>query len=191
MIYGAKGLMWAPFAAENPEPEGVLPNYGAAIPLGELNKVTDNPSYNEARAYGDNALGRYVSEFAENVVDVNILDMSITTASAITGAKIDADGDKDLHFNSDDNAPYGGLAFYVNQLLAGNVKKYQGVFYPKLKSSMQGKEYNTNGESIALTDEKLHFIGAAAKNGDWKILSDYFTTEAEAIAWTKKKLGVT
>ena len=191
MRYGAKGIMWAPFAAENPESDDALPNYGEARTLGELNKVTDNPTYNEARAYGDNTLSRFVSEFRENVVDVDILELPNDTASAVTGAKIDTTADKDLHFNSEDNAPYGGLAFYVNQLLTGNKKKYQGIFYPKLKAAMQGKEYSTKGESITLTGEKLHFVGTAAKNGDWKIQSDYFDTEADAVAWTKKKLGVT
>ena len=63
MRYGAKMLMWAPFAQENAEPAGALPTYGTAKQLGELNKVTDAPAFNEAKAYGDNGLGRYVNEF--------------------------------------------------------------------------------------------------------------------------------
>lgn len=192
MRYGAKMLMWAPFAQENAEPAGALPTYGTAKQLGELNKVTDAPAFNEAKAYGDNGLGRYVNEFKEVPVDVEILDLTNELASELVGAKLDStEGRKDLHFNAEDNAPYGGLSFYINELLAGNVKKYKGIFYPKVKAAMQGKEYNTKGDTITLVGEKLHFLGSAAKNGDWKIESEYFATEAEAEAWVKGKLGAT
>lgn len=188
--YGAKHVMFAPFAAEDPEPANSLPNYAEAFELGELNKVTDAPVFNEAKAYGSNALGRYVSEFKENPIDVEILDMTVEHASVVTGAKIDTEGDKTTHFNSEDNAPYGGLAFYINELLANNVKKYRGIFYPKAKAVMQGETYTTKGDSITLENEKLRFMGAAAKNGDWKLKSDRFDTEAEAQAWVEKMLGV-
>lgn len=189
MKYGAKMLMWAPFAKDNPEPDNSLPNYGDAKQLGELNKVSDNPQYSQAKGYGNNGLARYVNEFKEVTVDVEILDMSNEIASEVMGAAIETEGDRDLVFNAENNAPYGGLGFYINELLVDNAKKYKGIFYPKVKASMQGKEYTTKGESITLTNEKLHFLGSAAKTGDWKKESPYFNTEAEAEAWVKKKLG--
>lgn len=189
MLYGAKMLLWAPFAAENPEPDNALPNYGTARELGELNRLSDAPSFNEAKAYGNNALGRYVNKFKEVPIDVTILDMSNENASAVTGAAIDTQAGKQLKFNTKDNAPYGGLAFFVNELLAGNVDAYKGIFYPKVKASMQGQEYATMGDSITLTAKTLRFLGSAAKNGDWKIESEYFDTEDEAIAWVRAKLG--
>ena len=70
MDYGAMYIKWAPFAAENPEPAGRLPTYGPAVSLGPLNKVTDNPSFNEAKGYGDNSLQVYVNKFKETVLAV-------------------------------------------------------------------------------------------------------------------------
>lgn len=189
MRYGAKKLMWAPFAETDAEPVGSLPKYGTAMQLGELNKVTDSPAFNEAKAYGDNGLARYVNEFKEVPIDVEILDLTNEQASAVTGSKLGTTEGKDLHFNTEDNAPYGGLSFYINELMAGNVKKYKGIFYPKVKASMQGKEYSTKGDTITLANEKLRFLGSAAKNGDWKIESEYFATEAEAEAWVEAKLA--
>lgn len=188
MVYGAKMLMFAPFAAENPEPAGALPNYGAAVELGELNKVTDTPAFNEAKAYGNNVLGRYVNKFKEVPIDVTILDLSNENAALITGAVIETSG-KDLKFNVKDNAPYGGMAFFVNELLAGNVDAYKGVFYPKVKATVQGQTYDTMGDSIVLAAKNLRFMGSAAKTGDWKIESPYFESEDEAIAWVRAKLG--
>ena len=54
--YGAKYLQWAPFAAENPDAlETAFPKYGDPISLGALVSVTDTPTFNEAKMYGDNA----------------------------------------------------------------------------------------------------------------------------------------
>ena len=183
MKYGAKKLMWAPFAAENAEPENARPSYGAARNLGELNRVSDSPSFKEAKAYGDNGLARYVNEFKEVGVDVTILDMTHADASAVMGATLPEGENSALSFGAEDNAPYGGLAFYVNELLKGNVKKYKGIFYPKVKASMQGEEYSTKGDSITLTGKNLRFLGTACNSGEWKVESPYFATAAEAEAW--------
>lgn len=189
MIYGAKMLMWAPFAETDSEPAGSLPKYGTARELGELNRVSDTPAFNEAKAYGNNVLGRYVNKFREVPIDVTILDMTNENAAAVTGAAIDATAGNNLKFSVNDNAPYGGLAFYVNELLSGNVNAFKGIYYPKVKASMQGQEYATMGESITLTAKTLRFMGAAAKDGTWKVESEYFTTEDEAAAWVRSMLG--
>lgn len=188
MKYGAKGILWAPFAAENPEPDNALPNYGTAVTLGSLNKLTDSPSFNEAKGYGDNAQQVYVNEFKENPIDIEVTSLPVATAAAVVGASVE-ETSRDSHFNTEDNAPYGGLAFHVNKMLDGNRKVYQGVFYPKVKASMQGEEYNTKGDNITLANDKLHFLGTAANNGDWKITSDEFQSEAEAKAWVTARFS--
>lgn len=189
MKYGAKGIMIAPFAAENPEPEGAMPNYETPFNLGELNRVSDSPAYSEAKAYGDNALKRYVNEFKEVPVDVDVLDLTNEIAGKVLGAKLEEGATGDLRFTSEDNPPYCGMSFYVNELLAGGVKKFKGIFYPKVKATMQGEEYTTKGDSITLAAKKLRFMGSACNDNTWKIESKYFDTEAEAVAWTKSILG--
>lgn len=188
MEYGAKCLRWAPFAATNPEPENALPNYGTPMTLGELVKVSDNPSFVEGKAAGDNnATARYIKKFQQCTVDAEVLEFSNEVAAAIFGSTLDTtENKKNLHFNDADNPPYGGLAFYTTNLMSGNVVKFQGVYYPKLKASMQGKEYSTTGDSITLTSGKTQFLAMRCNNGDWKVQSEFFSTEAEAIAWVNE-----
>mgnify|MGYP000246956793 CR=1 FL=1 len=186
MEYGAKHIRWAPIAAE---PAKVLPTYGPAVTLGELNQVADNPSYVEAKAAGDNnATARHVKKFQQATVDVTVLDILNEVATNIFGAKIDETPAKDLHFNISDKPPYGGAAFYTENLMAGNQVKYQGIFYPKMKAAMQGKTYDTTGDSITLANSKVQFTAIACNNGDWKVESPFFDTEAEAETWVDTKL---
>lgn len=188
MKYGAKMLQWAPFAESDPEPAGALPKYGTPMNLGELNKVTDSPTFNEAKGYGDNALTVHVTEFKEVGIDVEVNELPNAAASAIFGAKLDTEESQDLHFGAENNAPYGGLAFYISKMLKGNAKTYQGVFYPKAKASVQGEEYSTKGESITLANSKIHFLATACNSGDWKVLSKDFSTEEEAASWVNEKI---
>lgn len=191
MEYGAKYLQWAPFAESNPEPAGALPNYGTAVNLGELVKVGDNPSFAEASAAGDNnATARYIRKFQQCPVDAEITEMLNAVASAVFGAKLDTTtGKKNLHFNISDKPPYGGLAFFTEGQLKDGSTAYQGIFYPKLKANMQGKEYSTTGSSITFSSRKVQFMGMACNNGDWKIESEYFTTEDAAKAWVDAMLA--
>ena len=146
--YGAKYLQWAPFAAENPDAlETAFPKYGDPISLGALVSVTDTPTFNEAKMYGDNALKEHVNEFKECGVAVELTDLANSVASAVLGATISEETENDLEFSAEDNAPYGGLAFYINKMVDG-VKSYHGIYYPKLIASMQGTAYTSKGDSI-------------------------------------------
>lgn len=186
--YGAKYIQWAPFAETAPDESAeAYPKYGNPINLGALQKATDSPSYNEAKIYGDDALDEYVSEFKECPIDVEITELSNAVASAVTGAQIDSSGDKDLHFNSSDEAPYGGMAFFVKKMVHKKVV-YQGIYYPKLKATMQGEEFNTKGDSITLAGGKLHFLASTCAKGDWKVKSDDLATEAAAKTWVDGKI---
>ena len=186
--YGAKYLQWAPFAAENPDAlETAFPKYGDPISLGALVSVTDTPTFNEAKMYGDNALKEHVNEFKECGVAVELTDLANSVASAVLGATISEEPENDLEFSAEDNAPYGGLAFYINKMVDG-VKSYHGIYYPKLKASMQGTACTTKGDSITLAGGSLNFTAAAPMNGKWKVESDDFPTEAEAKAWVDEKI---
>ena len=182
-IYGAKYLQWAPFAQTDADvSEAAPPKYDTPMNLGALQQVSDSPTLNEAKAYGDNVLKNYVNEFKECPVTVGITELSNDVASAVLGATI-AETSQDLEFGAEDDPPYGGLGFYVTKQLDDGSKKWQGIAYPKVKASMQGTEYNTKGDSITFAGGRLQFMASVPANGKWKIQSKDFDTEAEAKTW--------
>lgn len=186
--YGAKYIKWAPFAEETPdESAAAFPKYGTPLSLGALQKVTDNPTFNEGKIYGDDVLDEYASEFKECTVDVEITELTNETASSVTGAEIDSDEGSDLHFNAGDTAPYGGTAFFIKKLVKGKAQ-YQGIYYPKVKATMQGEEFTTKGENITLSGGKLKFLASACAKGDWKVKSPFLDTEEAAKTWVDGKI---
>lgn len=183
MEYGAKNIRVGKITAE---PANAMPTYGKAMLLGELNQLADNPSFAEAKAAGDNnALARYIKQFTQATVDVTVLDITNEVASMVLGATIESGStQKGLSFSGNDVAPYVGLGFYTTNLLAENVVKYKAIFYPRCKASMQGKTYDTKGDSITLSNSKLQFTASVCnKDARWKMESEFLETEAAAEAW--------
>ena len=187
--YGAKYLQWAPFKAEGADISAeAYPKYDEPINLGALVAVTDNIANAEARNYGDNSLQEYVSEFQDLTVDVEVTEMSNAVASKVFGATTGLESD--LEYGTEDAAPYGGMGFYVCKQI-GTAKKYQGIYYPKLKATRQGATYNTKGQSISFANSKAHFIGTAGANGKYQVFSQDFASESEAKAWVDGKIKAT
>lgn len=189
MLYGAKMIQWAPFAATNPETANAEPKYGTPVNLGALNKVTETINFNRVSAYGDNVKKVEIVEFVDGSLAVETLYLSQANAAAVTGAELGtSESDKDLKFGSNDLAPYGGLAFYTNHMRDDGSKYYQGIYYPKVKANMEGEEYNTKGDSIVLSNAKLTFTVFEALYGKYKHKSEEFDTEAKAAAWVNEKI---
>ena len=183
MEYGAKNIRIGKITAEQ---ANAMPTYDKAMLLGELNQLADNPSFAEAKAAGDNnALARYIKQFTQATVDVTVLDMTNEVASMVLGATIESGStQKGLSFSGNDVAPYVGLGFYTTNLLAENVVRYKAIFYPRCKASMQGKTYDTKGDSITLSNSKLQFTASVCNKGArWKMESEFLETEAAAEAW--------
>ena len=188
--YGAKMLQWAPFAATNPEPADALPNYGTPINLGELMSVAETLNFSEVEARADDVRKIYLREFTDGSLTVGILELSDTTAAAITGATIAADGDdpKDIAFGSNDTSPYGGMAFYTTNIKSSGAKYWKGIWYPKVKASINGRTYNTKKKTIVLDSPQLTFSVDACESGQYKIESGELSTEAAAKAWVSAKI---
>lgn len=180
--YGCKYIRWAPIATSGtPEPEGKLPNYGTAISLSSMVKASDSPTFSEGSLYADNALAEYVNEFVEADIDLEVTEISSATAAALLGATVE-DVTNDVHFSSEDAGPYGGLGF-VSCKMVGGVKKFVGVFYPKVKAVLQGEDFETKGENVTFATGKLKVKATACKSSAWKVISEEKSSEAAAKTW--------
>ena len=186
--YGAKNLQWAPFAASNPEPEDALPNYGTPLNLGELMSVAETLNFSEVEARADDVRKIYLREFTDGSLTVGILDLADTTAAAILGATVATGDAKDLTLATSDTAPYGGLAFFTTNIKSSGAKYYKGIWYPKVKASMDGRTYQTKQKTIVLDSPQLVFSVDACASGAYKIESGELATEAAAKAWVEDKI---
>lgn len=188
MYYRASNIMFAPIASNGMDTATALPTYGTPVSIGALNRIADTINRVEASGYGDNARKVHVDEFSNYALDVEITHIPRDVYASLAGASVDT-SKKDITFKDNDQAPYGGLVCVRGGRDDDDKDYYIGVYYPKIKAAMQGKDIATKGETISLVTEKLHFAGMACKNHIWCLESDEFATEAEAVAWCKEKLG--
>nr|DAH62354.1 MAG TPA: tail tube protein [Caudoviricetes sp.] len=187
--YGAKMLQWAPFAETNPEPADALPNYGTPINLGGLMSVAETLNFSEVESRADDVRKIYIKEFTDGSLAVGVLELTNETASAVTGAKLDSSSSaKDIHFSADDTPPYGCLGFYTTNMKPDGTKYWKGLFYPKVKASLDGRTYNTKQKTIVLDSPTLTFAVDACATGDYRIESPELTTESAAKEWVNGKV---
>lgn len=190
MQYGARGLRFAPFAADYTPEAGKAPTYSAPVAFAPLVKVTESPTFNIAKSHGDDRVTAQMSEFKECPVAVEINDLSISTAAAVLGGKVGEDGT--LVHNANDTAPYGGLVYHTHVQLPDTTKKvWRGYFFPQVQSVMQGRDYSTKGDSLVLANEKLMMNAIAAMDETWRYDSPDFDTEKEAIDWENAQMKYT
>ncbi len=178
--YGARKSYWAPWAADKADAdEKKLPTYGEKKSFGELNKVTDSPNFNEGSLPGDDQIVLYEKRFKDGTVDVESVFIPLADAAVILGA--DADEGMGISHGDDDNPPYIGFGFLTHHI-GKDGQYYQAVFYPKLKAAPSAETYETRGDNINFTTDKLSFHWESPACRKYQIKKD-FPTEAEAEAY--------
>lgn len=178
--YGAFYSRWAPFATEQADSDKTkLPKYGAVVVMGELNKVNETLNFREGSLYGDDQIALYEKNFKDGNLDVESVFLDLKDAAAMLGASCDdANG---LAHGVNDMAPYGGYGNLTRHIKAGKTY-FQSIFYPKVKASVGSESYETRGENITFTTDKMSFHVESPACEKFKVIKD-FDTEAAAIAY--------
>ena len=180
------------FGAKNPyfckikeEPEGTLPVYeGDPVKIGRLVKADLTIQMASGKIFADDGLAESVDEFASGSVAMETDDILDSAASVIYGTTVDG---KTVHYNTKDDPPSGGLAYY-KKLMRRRRVLYKGIYFPLVKASLGSDTANTKTDSITFGTTNTTFIVFAAANGDWRITEE-FDTEEEAIAWVKGRFA--
>lgn len=150
--------------------------------------------------YGDNGLAETDRRFANGTLTLSTTDLSQSVSAAILGIKeteltgIDGVTDtsvKELVYDDLQQSPYLGIGFIIKKKVNG-ADKWRGVVLPKVMFSVPEDAATTQGESIEWQTPEL--TGAIMRDDSathvWKKEAT-FTTEAQAEAYIKARLGIT
>lgn len=149
--------------------------------------------------YGDNGLAETDRRFANGTLTLSTTDLSQEVSKAILGLTeqaitgIDGVTDtsvKELVYDDGQVTPYLGVGFIIKKKVNG-AYKWRGVVLPKVMFSVPEDAATTQGESIewqtpALTGTIMRDDSATHV---WKKEAT-FTTEAQAEAYIKARLGI-
>lgn len=149
--------------------------------------------------YGDNGLAETDRRFANGTLTLSTTDLSQEVSKAILGLTeqaitgIDGVTDtsvKELVYDDTQVTPYLGVGFIIKKK-ANGVYKWRGVVLPKVMFSVPEDAATTQGESIEWQTPEL--TGAIMRDDSathmWKREAT-FTTEAQAEAYIKARLGI-
>lgn len=150
--------------------------------------------------YGDNGLAETDRRFANGTLTLSTTDLSQEVSKAILGLTeqaitgIDGVTDtsvKELVYDDTQVTPYLGVGFIIKKKVNG-VYKWRGVVLPKIMFSVPEDAATTQGESIEWQTPEL--TGAIMRDDSathaWKKEAT-FTSEAQAEAYIKARLGIT
>ena len=149
--------------------------------------------------YGDNGLAETDRRFANGTLTLSTTDLSQEVSKAILGLTeqaitgIDGVTDtsvKELVYDDTQVTPYLGVGFIIKKKVNG-AYKWRGVVLPKIMFSVPEDAATTQGESIEWQTPEL--TGAIMRDDSathaWKKEAT-FTTEAQAEAYIKARLGI-
>lgn len=149
--------------------------------------------------YGDNGLAETDRRFANGTLTLSTTDLSQEVSKAILGLTeqaitgIDGVTDtsvKELVYDDGQVTPYLGVGFIIKKKVNG-VYKWRGVVLPKVMFSVPEDAATTQGESIEWQTPEL--TGTIMRDDSathvWKKEAT-FTTEAQAEAYIKARLGI-
>ena len=149
--------------------------------------------------YGDNGLAETDRRFANGTLTLSTTDLSQEVSKAILGLTeqaitgIDGVTDtsvKELVYDDAQVTPYLGVGFIIKKKVNG-AYKWRGVVLPKVMFSVPEDAATTQGESIEWQTPELP--GTIMRDDSathvWKKEAT-FTTEAQAEAYIKARLGI-
>ena len=149
--------------------------------------------------YGDNGLAETDRRFANGTLTLSTTDLSQEVSKAILGLTeqaitgVDGVTDtsvKELVYDDTQVTPYLGVGFIIKKKVNG-VYKWRGVVLPKVMFSVPEDAATTQGESIEWQTPEL--TGTIMRDDSathvWKKEAT-FTTEAQAEAYIKARLGI-
>lgn len=178
--YGARYSHWAPWAKDFEDTDvTALPKYGTVVNVGQLNKATESLNFNEGSLPGDDQIVLYEKLYKDGTVDVESVYLAVTDAATMLGASCDAENG--LAHGDDDKPPYGGYGCITHHV--SKTKSYfQAIFYPKVKAAASNETYETGGNGVNFSTDKLSFHVESPACRKYKIIKD-FDTEEEARAY--------
>lgn len=160
----------------------------------EIDTTEDN------NLYADNAIAETDRTFAGGTLTLSTDDLSQEVSKAILGLAEQAitgiegvtdTSVKELLYDDQQQTPYLGVGFIIKKKVGG-VYKWRGVILTKVMFSAPADAATTQGETIEWQTPELSatIMRDDSPNHMWKREAT-FTTEAQAEAYIKDRLGIT
>lgn len=189
-----------PYYAIYAEAGGVV-SYSDGAVMGKATEANISIETTEDNSlYGDNGLAETDRRFANGTLTLSTTDLSQEVSKAILGLTeqaitgVDGVTDtsvKELVYDDTQVTPYLGVGFIIKKKVNG-AYKWRGVVLPKIMFSVPEDAATTQGESIEWQTPEL--TGAIMRDDSathvWKKEAT-FTSEAQAEAYIKARLGIT
>lgn len=192
-IYGCKRPMFVPIDTTATPVKGELPTYDYEnrVIVGHLVQTNETINRADVALWGDNKRVEHYNPFTDGQLDVDLDDIRPDVVAGVFGYDLE-DTNKVVTYSSEDEAPWGCYSFLNTiQRTADNgvvSKIYKGMFYPKVKGTLQGTNSSTKTDTINFQTQKIIFAVDEADNKQWCITAE-FDDEDDCLDWLDEMSG--
>lgn len=165
--------------------------YTGGTNFAKLVGVNITPSFAENSLRADNILSEHDTSLSSVDVTLEVDTIPMTIGTMAFGHTIgtgSGDEEGEEISSGTDIAPFTGFGFHGEEIING-VHSYIGYFLPKVQWTEGEDSFQTKGENITFSTRKMNGKAFVDANGRWRYRKP-FKTEAEAIAYVKKKLNI-
>lgn len=166
--------------------------YSGGTNFAKMVGIDIEPSFAEGSLHADNIQSEHDANFSSATVTLEVDTIPLEIGKMAYGHKIGtaSDGEEgEAISRGSDISPYTGFAFHGEEVVNG-VHTYIGYFLPKVQWTEGSDSFQTKGENITFSTRKMNGKAFVDANGVWRYRKP-FKTEAEAIAYAKKKNNIT
>lgn len=155
----------------------------------EIEQADDN------NLYGDNGIVESDRSFSSGTLTIGTDDLTQEASALILGITPkslgEGDSNSELVYDDDMNVPYMGFGCVVKKKRNG-LYKWRAVVFPKIMFDIPPDAADTQGETIEWQTPELTatILRDDSEKHRWKMEAT-FSTEADAVAYIKEKLGMT
>ena len=154
------------------------PSYDGKHSFGKAVSANASISNNDAKLYADDVLAESDTSFQSGTITLGVDDDRETVFADVLGHTIT---DGVLVRNSDDSAPWVGLARIVTKMV-NNVMKYKVELFYKVKFAEPSQDDQTKGESVEFRTPEIEGTVAALANGNWSC-AKVFDKKSDALSY--------
>lgn len=178
---GMRYPIYVPYTVETDASGKETETLGEKKVMGKAIRADASINTSDARLYADDGLAEEVLEFVDGTLALETDDIEDDVQAELLGNEVNEETG-DIISHADDTPTYTRTG-YISRRYKGGKSQYKGILLMRVKYSIPNQTDNTKGQTITFATPTMTGTISRNKDGQWRRMSKWFDSAAEATEW--------